>query len=140
MRTFLLSSFFLLMIRRPPRSTLFPYTTLFRSVIRLDVTPESAGWGYSGLRILVLAAGEEYTCSTGGDEVVVVPLSGSVAVTADGEKVLLAGRDSVFDGPTDVAYVPIWSRLALRSDAGGRFALATARATRRLPVRHIPVA
>src|SRR5215813_14552171 len=24
-------SFFLLMIRRPPRSTLFPYTTLFRS-------------------------------------------------------------------------------------------------------------
>src|SRR3712207_592097 len=28
------SSFFFLMIRRPPRSTLFPYTTLFRS--RLD--------------------------------------------------------------------------------------------------------
>src|SRR5207253_9823527 len=27
----LLSLFFLLLIRRPPRSTLFPYTTLFRS-------------------------------------------------------------------------------------------------------------
>src|SRR3712207_9276855 len=27
------SSVFFLMIRRPPRSTLFPYTTLFRSVI-----------------------------------------------------------------------------------------------------------
>src|SRR5256885_9917936 len=27
----LLSVFFFLMIRRPPRSTLFPYTTLFRS-------------------------------------------------------------------------------------------------------------
>src|SRR3712207_8257863 len=26
--------FFFLMIRRPPRSTLFPYTTLFRSVLR----------------------------------------------------------------------------------------------------------
>src|SRR3989441_12945114 len=26
------SSFFFLMIRRPPRSTLFPYTTLFRSL------------------------------------------------------------------------------------------------------------
>src|SRR5258706_112231 len=25
--------FFLLMIRRPPRSTLFPYTTLFRSIL-----------------------------------------------------------------------------------------------------------
>src|SRR3989442_11662167 len=29
---FLYLSFFFLMIRRPPRSTLFPYTTLFRSV------------------------------------------------------------------------------------------------------------
>src|SRR5947208_9031008 len=27
-------SFFFLMIRRPPRSTLFPYTTLFRSLLR----------------------------------------------------------------------------------------------------------
>src|SRR5207249_10407445 len=31
---FLLSIFFFLMIRRPPRSTLFPYTTLFRSGIK----------------------------------------------------------------------------------------------------------
>src|SRR2546430_17616680 len=29
--TFLVLFFFFLMIRRPPRSTLFPYTTLFRS-------------------------------------------------------------------------------------------------------------
>src|SRR3712207_7037898 len=28
-----MSFFFFLMIRRPPRSTLFPYTTLFRSVL-----------------------------------------------------------------------------------------------------------
>src|SRR3989449_10253601 len=28
--------FFFLMIRRPPRSTLFPYTTLFRSVVGLE--------------------------------------------------------------------------------------------------------
>src|SRR6476660_10385398 len=30
-----LDDFFFLMIRRPPRSTLFPYTTLFRSATRL---------------------------------------------------------------------------------------------------------
>src|SRR2546430_11584456 len=29
--SFIVSVFFFLMIRRPPRSTLFPYTTLFRS-------------------------------------------------------------------------------------------------------------
>src|SRR5437588_9010378 len=28
-----ISFFFFLMIRRPPRSTLFPYTTLFRSIL-----------------------------------------------------------------------------------------------------------
>src|SRR5258708_28903299 len=32
-----LSFFFFLMIRRPPRSTLFPYTTLFRSRLRVRV-------------------------------------------------------------------------------------------------------
>src|SRR3712207_7647074 len=31
--------FFFLMIRRPPRSTLFPYTTLFRSGDALDLDP-----------------------------------------------------------------------------------------------------
>src|SRR3712207_7080354 len=32
----MLSIFFFLMIRRPPRSTLFPYTTLFRSLGLID--------------------------------------------------------------------------------------------------------
>src|SRR5260370_5969908 len=41
-------SFFFLMIRRPPRSTLFPYTTLFRStwsaaVARTWAAPTSSG-------------------------------------------------------------------------------------------------
>src|SRR3712207_8566742 len=32
MRVYFVHCFFFLMIRRPPRSTLFPYTTLFRSL------------------------------------------------------------------------------------------------------------
>src|SRR2546430_15486947 len=31
------AAFFFLMIRRPPRSTLFPYTTLFRSLISMPL-------------------------------------------------------------------------------------------------------
>src|SRR3712207_7774295 len=38
------------MIRRPPRSTLFPYTTLFRSVLPQFLTPDS------GVPTLVLLA------------------------------------------------------------------------------------
>src|ERR1051325_10933777 len=37
-------AFFFLMIRRPPRSTLFPYTTLFRSVIIVDQTAARHYW------------------------------------------------------------------------------------------------
>src|SRR5260370_11403407 len=32
------------MIRRPPRSTLFPYTTLFRSVVGFRISPQSNGY------------------------------------------------------------------------------------------------
>src|SRR2546422_1383744 len=33
------------MIRRPPRSTLFPYTTLFRSPSRAGHSPRFGAWG-----------------------------------------------------------------------------------------------
>src|SRR5262245_64275882 len=36
------------MIRRPPRSTLFPYTTLFRSGVRREAVPRAAGGGQAG--------------------------------------------------------------------------------------------
>src|SRR3712207_9119228 len=43
------SSFFFLMIRRPPRSTLFPYTTLFRSDSIFTGAPGGAPDVRSGL-------------------------------------------------------------------------------------------
>src|SRR5258707_9124031 len=46
--------FFFLMIRRPPRSTLFPYTTLFRSLNRLPAwvlrAASSRRWASSASR------------------------------------------------------------------------------------------
>src|SRR5256885_16019731 len=41
------------MIRRPPRSTLFPYTTLFRSLAQV---PQSAAWGSFNLGGALLTA------------------------------------------------------------------------------------
>src|SRR3712207_7538548 len=45
----MLLSVFFLMIRRPPRSTLFPYTTLFRSFLRIG----DAGGGVPRQIVLV---------------------------------------------------------------------------------------
>src|SRR2546430_16153440 len=48
MHILLCSFFFFLMIRRPPRSTLFPYTTLFRSLLRCDSPDRGARTGRDG--------------------------------------------------------------------------------------------
>src|SRR2546422_8349608 len=44
-RLYFLSFFFFLMIRRPPRSTLFPYTTLFRQRVPLEQRRDHADLG-----------------------------------------------------------------------------------------------
>src|SRR5689334_24237346 len=43
------------MIRRPPRSTLFPYTTLFRSIVLL-ADPGGGSVDAAGLALVLLAA------------------------------------------------------------------------------------
>src|SRR5256885_15392738 len=51
--------FFFLMIRRPPRSTLFPYTTLFRSAAYDDWVPAfTALWKQSQTQAPAQAGGE----------------------------------------------------------------------------------
>src|SRR3712207_7829573 len=46
------------MIRRPPRSTLFPYTTLFRSVQNLDEDWEAENFSTDGLLYKAEAGGD----------------------------------------------------------------------------------
>src|SRR2546429_8553490 len=48
----LLIFFFFLMIRRPPRSTLFPYTTLFRSVGPAHERDRAGGGAAGGEQLL----------------------------------------------------------------------------------------
>ncbi len=104
----------------------------------VEVTPERAGWGYSGLRVIELGPGAEHAFDTGDDELIVLPLSGACSVEADGESFALEGRESVFAAVTDFAYVPRGARVTVTSEAGGRFALPSSRADRRLEARHVP--
>ncbi len=104
----------------------------------VDITPENAGWGYSGLRVVELSPGGRLDHATGADEVIVLPLAGSARVTCDGETIDLIGRRDPFSGPSDFAYLPRDASVRLQSASGGRFALASARAEERLPFRYGP--
>ncbi|MEV4674150.1 5-deoxy-glucuronate isomerase [Actinomadura sp. NPDC049382] len=102
----------------------------------LVVTPESAGWTYSALRVLDLSGGGEHTFGTGAFETIVLPLAGSCTVECDGARFELAGRDDVFSRVSDFAYVPRDARVTVRGS--GRFALAGARCENRLEPRYGP--
>lgn len=104
----------------------------------LVITQEHAGWGYSSLRVLIMAPGEEATFETRDEEMVVLPLSGSCEVRCDGERFELAGRRSVFSRVTDFAYVPRDATVTVASRDGGRFALPGARCENRLTTRYGP--
>src|SRR5258708_15242011 len=47
------------MIRRPPRSTLFPYTTLFRSLSMLTPLMHAAQHGHADVVKVLIAAGAD---------------------------------------------------------------------------------
>jgi 5-deoxy-glucuronate isomerase len=102
----------------------------------VDISPESAGWAHSGLRVLNLEPDVPQSIQTGDSETLVLPLVGSVSVECAGARVELTGRPDVFSGPTDFAYLPCGATATLHSPLGGRFALPSARTDRRLPVRH----
>jgi 5-deoxy-glucuronate isomerase len=109
------------------RSATPPYT--------VDVTPESAGWTESSLKVVELASLQELSLNTGDTEVMILPLSGSATIESGNEMFELSPRASVFDGPADMVYLGTGQAYTLRGK--GRFAICGARATRRLPNRRV---
>ena len=99
----------------------------------LVITPESAGWRYTGLRVVELAPDAPRVLSTEADELLVLPLRGGCVVEVDAERFTLQGRDSPFERVTDFAYVPLGARATVRSESGATIALPSARAERRHP-------
>jgi 5-deoxy-glucuronate isomerase len=102
------------------------------------VTPVTAGWGYAGLAVVALAAGESVSVETGESETLVLSLEGSCEVTCDGETLIIAGRENVFSAVSDFVYVPRDASAVIRSERGGRFALPSAVCSARLPFRYGP--
>jgi 5-deoxy-glucuronate isomerase len=120
-----------------------PAGSLAQGPWSLFLSPEAAGWRFSGLGVGDVAPGAEFPIETGSDEVIILPLAGSfeVAIDADAahtDRLRLAGRPDVWAGPTDFVFAPPGTRLTVTSARGGRFAMPFARAERAYPIRHVP--
>ena len=127
----------------------FPAGSLAAGGASVVLTPETAGWTYSGLQVLDLAAGATVELASGPDEFVLLPLTvrdvavhvtASVAagVVASEHDFTLAGRSTVFAAVSDFCYVGRDSAVSLMSATGGRLAVASARCERVLPARYQP--
>jgi 5-deoxy-glucuronate isomerase len=109
-----------------------PHGATAEGAFSLRVTPEQAGWAFSGLRVLELVPGGSQLLHSGADELLVLPLAGSCVVECGSRRFELAGRDDVFARVTDFAYLPMDAEARVSSTGGGRFALPSAPAGRRL--------
>ena len=107
------------------------------------VDPGTPGWRHTALSVVALAEGERREVVAGDREHLVVPLSGSVVVESGSDRAELAGRPSVFAGPTDVAYVASGRALSVTA-SGGPASVAVCAAVASAPhpsgFRHLPVA
>jgi 5-deoxy-glucuronate isomerase len=124
----------------------------------VQLTPQDAGWQWSGLQVIRLEPGMPRTVHTGGSEAFVLPLSGSLQMevsrsgadpeagdgaqsAADGDVEAaydLAGRVSVFDRVSDFGYVGRDSTLRLTSRHGAEVALPSCRCSSRRPAMYGP--
>ena len=93
----------------------------------IRVTPESAGWEYVGFEVLRLGAGKGANRRTEGNEVCLVPLSGTCTVSAgDSEWRDIGGRESVFEGPPSAVYLPPGTEYTVQASTALEIAVASA--------------
>ncbi|MFD7946606.1 5-deoxy-glucuronate isomerase [Streptomyces sp. NPDC059744] len=123
---------------RPSHERHLPAGSAADGPYALDIDPKRAGWDRSSLRVVELPPGGVHTLATGESEWIILPLTGGCTVHTSGEIFELLGRQSVFSGVSDFAYVPRDAHAQISSGAGGRFALAGAKCERRLPARYGP--
>lgn len=101
----------------------------------MRLTPERAGWRWTGLDVLRLAPGERRAVDAAGRELLVLPLAGACTVREGDRRFALGGRADVFAGPSDFVYAGPGAAITLESPAGAEVAVPWSRATGAHPVQ-----
>ena len=116
-----------------------PAGSLADGDLQVSLSPDEAGWTFTGLTVLSLAPGVERSIALDHSEAAVLPISATdIMLDIDGERFALDGRVSVFDRVTDFAYAPRGANVRMSAPLGGEVALATARCENRLTPRYGP--
>lgn len=105
--------------------------------VRVEVTPQTAGWRFLSFRVVALAAGEVLEGDSGHEEVALVPLSGTARLEhAAGTHSV--SRRGVFEELPHVLYLPPRTAYRVRAEGGPlELALGSAPAEGRYPARLI---
>jgi len=106
----------------------------------VDVDAETAGWRFSGFQLAELDAGQSLERAGTEYEWIAVPMSGSFEITVQGQTHTLAGRSDVFEGSTDVLYVPRDVDAVITAITPGRISFPAAKARRQLEVQYLAAA
>lgn len=105
--------------------------------VRVDITPDSAGWRFLSFAVVHLAAGEIHEDRRDGQETAIVPLSGAGTVAA-GEELFTIGRTDVFTQMPDIVYTPPGTSTVITGGPSGfEFAIGSAPAEGKYPIRLI---
>jgi 5-deoxy-glucuronate isomerase len=112
----------------------FPRGTLSRGSWEAVVDAQVPEWEYTGIHVTTLD-GNTARLEAAAVERIIVPLAGSFTVDHDDITTSLVGRNSVFDGPTDILYVG--GGKALSINGHGRVAVAEAPTSVQKPSRYL---
>ena len=102
--------------------------------VRLNVTPESAGWQYLSFAVVELVDGQTHTAMLADQETAIVPLEGSGTVKLGDLEVELS-RSSVFEEMPKVAYAPPGTPIEVTANGRFEFSIGSAPAEGLYPVR-----
>ena len=105
--------------------------------VRIDITPENAGWDFLSFQVIELDAGEQHASTRPGAETAIVPLRGSGTVRA-GDQTFEISRTSVFEEMPHIVYVTPGEPMDVVAAEGGfEFSIGSAEAVGKYPTRLI---
>ena len=105
--------------------------------VRIDVTPENAGWDFLSFSIVELDAGDTHESIRAGQETAIVPIRGAGTVRA-GDQTFTISRTSVFEEMPHIVYVtPGEAMEIVAADGGFEFSIGSAEAVGKYPTRLI---